>query len=201
MGAASSKTEETGRADKFLSAEELIAAYDALSAADKFKLDRSEGVRRGGTTFKRGELLHKAMCGAIFGDRRCPREVAVAAFLVQTMRSIASHERERLARNTPLHEVPREGEAAPAATAVSKAVDAMVVTETERATRSKDTVETILALFADDEVAQFILLGWIENCRGEALRELTGLSQSDLDYKIRCIRSKMRKHYPNGWTP
>lgn len=201
MGAASGKTEATGAADKFLSAEELIAAYDALSATDKLKLDRIEGIRRGGTGFKRGELLHKAMCGAIFGDRRCPRDVAVVAFLAQTMRSIASHERERLARNTPLHEVPREGEAAPAATAVSKAVDVMAVVEMERTTRSKDTVETILALFADDETAQLILLGWIDNCRGETLRELTGLNQSELDYKIRCIRSKMRKHYPNGWTP
>jgi hypothetical protein len=201
MGVASGKTEARGPAVKFLSAEELIAVFDALSDADKLKLDRIEAHRRGGTGFKRGDLLRTAMCDGILGKRHCPRDLPVIAFLAQTMRSIASHERERSARSTPLHEVPREGEAAPAATAVSKAVDAMAVTEMERTTRSEDTVETILAHFADDEVAQLIVLGWIDNCRGEALRELTGLSQSELDYKIRYIRTKMRKHYPNGWTP
>jgi len=201
MGAVSGKTEATDPPGNYLSAEELIAAYDALSVADKFQLDRIEGVRRGGTSFKRGELLHKAMCGAIFGERRCPRDTPVVAFLAQTMRSLASHERERLARSRPLHEVPREGEATPAPTAVTKAVDAIAIAELERMTRSADTVDSLLALFADDETAQLILLGWVDNCRGKALRDLTGLDQSALDYKIRCIKIKVRKHYPNGWTP
>ena len=149
---------------------------------------------------KQGELLHKAMCGAIFGERRCPCDLPVIAFLAQTMRSLASHERERLERTKPLHEVPREGETTPAPTPVTKAVNAMVIAEMERTTRSADTVETIFALFDGDETAQLVLLGWIDNCRGKALRDLTGLDQSGLDYKIRCIKAKMRKHYPNGWT-
>lgn len=201
MGAASDRTEVTELPDKWLSAEELIAVYDGLSAADKFKLDRIDGVRRGGTSFKRGELLHKAMCGAIFGERRCPRDVPVMAFLAQTMRSMASHERERLARTLPLHEVPREGEATPASTAIAKVIDAVAIAEMEHTARSADTVDTILALFKDDETAQLILLGWLDNCHGKALRDLTGLDQAGLDYAIRRIRVKMRKHYPNGWTP
>jgi hypothetical protein len=76
MGTASGK-----RKADHLSAEELITAYDGLSAADKFKLDRIDGIRRGGTGFKPGELLHKAMCGVIFGKRHCPRDVPVIAFL------------------------------------------------------------------------------------------------------------------------
>jgi hypothetical protein len=96
--------------------------------------------------------------------------------------------------------VPREGEATPAPTAVTKAVEAMAIAEMERTTLSTDTMETLLALFDGDETAQLILLGWIDNCRGKALRDLTGLDQSELDYKIRCIKTKVRKHYPNGWT-
>ena len=47
MGAACGTTEATDPPGKFLSAEELIAAYDAMTDTDKFKLDRIDAVRRG----------------------------------------------------------------------------------------------------------------------------------------------------------
>jgi hypothetical protein len=114
---------------------------------------------------------------------------------------MASHERERLALALPLHEVPSEGNPIPAATSVAKAVDAVAIAEMERTVRSADSVEAILAVFEGDEIAQLILLGWLENCHGKALRDVTGLDQTGLDYAIRRIKTKMRKLYPNGWTP
>lgn len=182
-----------------LSREELITAYGRLSAADKLKLDQIEAIRRGGTGFEPGELLHRALCSGVLGERHCPRSLPLIVFLAQAMRSMASHERERLSKLVSLHEVPREGQSD--ACPVLKQVDALAVVEMERKTRSAEVIDEILAIFKDDEKCQLILMGWIEGYRGEALRELTGLDQGGLDYAIRRIRSKMKKLYPNGWAP
>jgi DNA-directed RNA polymerase specialized sigma24 family protein len=183
-----------------LSAEEIGAAFGSLSAGDKLKLEAIEAIKRSGTRFKSGQLIHEAVCQAILGERKCPRGIAVMAFLVQTMRSIASHERERQRRFVPLVAVPREGEAGSAGPALSRTAESVAVREVERLAQSAETDETNLNMFDGDEKAQLVLMAWADGYRGKDLREVTGLDQAAVDYAAKRIRGKMRKLYPNGWT-
>src|SRR6266566_5995112 len=84
----------------FLGSEEVVVALDSLPAEEKLKLQAIEKVLLRGTDLSPGDLFHEAMCAAILGDRKCPRDVAPAAFIVQTMRSIANHQREKRLRET-----------------------------------------------------------------------------------------------------
>jgi hypothetical protein len=185
---------------EFLSTDELIGAVNALSPDDKFKLDAIEGIRRRGTGFGQGELLHEATCRTILGARACPRDVAVMAFLVETMRSIASHDRVQRKRFDAVGGTAQAGEdgegweAELPATAPSPEDDLLRKEEVA-------AVQAIFAEFDDYPDAQLVLLGWQDELRGAALREATGLDQGQLDYAIRRIRARMRKKYPQGWKP
>jgi DNA-directed RNA polymerase specialized sigma24 family protein len=173
-----------------LRADEIIGALDTLSPEDKLKLAGIEAIRRRGTGFRSGELIHEAVCRALLGSRRCPRDVPFMAFMAMTMRGIASHERKKR-RSTGLlgagaHDVPN-----------------MAASPEDQLIERQDAaaVQTLQDLFEDDPDAQLVLLGWQDGLRGAELREATGLNQGKLDYAIRRIRTRMRKAYPQGWMP
>jgi hypothetical protein len=88
-------------AGKVLDANEIVGAIGALSPDDKLKLAAIEAIRRRGTGFAPGELIHEAVCRALTGDRNCPLGVPFMAFMATTMRSIAGHDRERVAVQGP----------------------------------------------------------------------------------------------------
>lgn len=185
-----------GPADDYLSSDEIIAALDALSPDDKLKLEAIEAIRRRGTGLQRKELMHEAMCRALLGERNCPRSVPFMAFMAQTMRSIASHERERRRR---LHSLEEGERAVDPARGVS--ADALPATPEDilMAKQEAAAVQAIYSCFDDDSEAQLVLMGLEDGLRGAALREAAGLDQGQLDYAIRRIRTRMRKEYPQGW--
>jgi DNA-directed RNA polymerase specialized sigma24 family protein len=172
--------------DDLLTADEIIAALEALSADDKLKLDAIEAVRRRGTGFAAGELLHEAVCRALLGERNCPRGVAFMAFLAMTMRSIASHDRKQRRRLESVGVAARDAD--PSAMAPSPEDDLMQKQDAAAAQAIDDC-------FNDDPEAQLVLLGWRDGLRGAELREATSLNQRQLDYAIRRIRARMRKAY------
>jgi hypothetical protein len=184
--------------DDCLSAAEVAAALDALSRDDKLKLGAIEAIRRGGTGFGAVELLHEAVCRALTGERNCPRDVPFMAFLVETMRSIAHHERKRQRRSVSLTAEPHSGEpvegnqADPPATGASPED---ILAEKE----DSAIVQAIHGHFEDDPGAQLLLIGWALGLRGVALREETGLDQGALDYAGKRIRIRMRTLHPQGW--
>jgi hypothetical protein len=190
--------EAPAKAGECLGAAEIGAAFDGLSAEDRLKLDAIETVFRGGTGFGPNELIYEAVCRTLTGKRHCPRAVPFMAFMVETMRSIAHHERAKRRREVPLTLAPRQGGAAegPPDCASEQLTPEELLMEQE----SADAVQTIHEMFADDAEAQLVLMGWAEGHRGKALREATGLDQAALDYAAKRIRSRMRKQYPNGWT-
>jgi len=94
---------------KHLAPEEVLERLDSLSPQDKRRLKLIELRRLSGTDFKEGLLYQEAVCQAILGERRCPREVSFVAFLAQSMRSIASHRRKELARQVPITKVDGSG--------------------------------------------------------------------------------------------
>ena len=184
-------------ADDFLSADELSGAFEALSPDDKLKLAAIEAIRRRGTGFAAGELIHEAVCRMLTGERNCPRSVPFMAFMVQTMRSLASHDREKRQRTTPIDDATQP------AVSVSDQVGAPSAPSPEDHLMNKQESEAVQAIhgfFDDDEEAQLVLLGWMDELRGAELRKATGLNQSQIDYAKRRIRTRMTRAYPQGWN-
>jgi DNA-directed RNA polymerase specialized sigma24 family protein len=176
----------------FLDSEDISEAFGSLSPENRLKLHEIERVALRGTDLSPGDLLHEALCAAIMGERKCPRDVPFMAFIVQTMRSIASHHREKRLREradgVPLDRAdPMFSGAAP------DPEQAFINRE------SQDTVSAIHAAFEGDEETQLVVLGWSEGYRGKELRDFVGVDQAALDYAIKRIRRTMAKSYPNGW--
>jgi DNA-directed RNA polymerase specialized sigma24 family protein len=182
-----------------LETDEVGAAFDGLSPDDKLKVGAIEADQLGGTGFCKGDLVHEAVCRALTGRRKCPRDVAFMAFLVETMKSIASHAREKHRRVVIAADPPETANAA-----LSGAADPVSAPSPEDdlvARQEAAAVQKIYGHFEDDDEAALVLMGWADGLRGKALREATGLDQTGLDYAIKRIRSRMRKLYPNGWMP
>ncbi len=115
------------------------------------------------------------------GDRKCPRDVAFMAFIVQTMRSIASHHREKRWREPADGGAAQETQRAqPVFSTVTSDPEQMLI---ER--ESEDTVGAIYDCFPGDEQAQMVVLGWSEGYRGKELRDFVGVDQTALDYAIK----------------
>jgi DNA-directed RNA polymerase specialized sigma24 family protein len=178
-----------------LSGAEIGAAIEALSSGDKLKLAAIDDRMRGGTGLGRGDLVQEAVLRALDVSRKCPRSVSFMAFLVESMRSIAGHERAKNRRNVSLTEV---GEALNASVLdpaiLPRNAEDGLIDKQESA-----VVQTIHAEFNDDPEAQLVLMGWMDALRGAAMLEATGLNQGQFDYAAKRIRTKMRRLYPQGW--
>lgn len=199
MGTVGTSTEASGSPDEHLCPEDFNAKLAALSSTDKLKLAAIEDHLRRGTGMKPGDLQHEVVCRVWLGKRKCPVGVAVMAFFINAMKSIASHERARRKKQVPLHAVAREGQMAPAATAMASDAEAAAQLVLDRAAHSIETVDEIVAFFDGDEAAQFVIMAWSDGLRGTALRAETGLDQNAVDYAAKRIRKKMREKYPEGW--
>ena len=175
-----------------LDPDETLAAFQALSADEKLKLAAVEARLTSGTAYEPTELLRESLTRALLGRRRCPRDVPFMAFMIETMRSVAFHDRQRRARNETFE---NDGENAPAPSAMSGARPPTP----EETMMSDETVRTIQAHFEGDEKAGMLLLGWGAELRGRDLREFVGEDQPGLDYLIKRVRRTMIGLYPNGF--
>jgi len=187
--------------DDYLDADEISAGFEALSADDKLKLGAIETTRRSGTEFGPSELIQEALCRALLGKRKCPRDVTFMAFLVETMRSIASHAREERKRVSSLQEETMSAQISTASGNPGSHQETSNPEEHMIARQDSEHVQAIFDHFEDDQEALLVLMGWAEGLRGRALREATDLDQSALDYAGKRIRTRMRKLYPDGWRP
>jgi DNA-directed RNA polymerase specialized sigma24 family protein len=185
----------TGNAPKqdCLSSDEISAAFDGLSPDDRLKLRLIENHLLGGTGMSKGDLVHEAVCRSLTGRRNCPRHINFMAFLVETMKSIASHAREKRRRSPPVGELD--------ATSITEASDIALALSPEDQLIEKSRLQEIYGHFEDDGEAGLVLLGLADGLRGKELREFTGLDQPGLDYALKRIRKRMRNLYPNGCLP
>lgn len=172
-----------------LSIDEIQTVLSHLTADEMLKLSLIERRLVGGTSFSKGDLVHEAICKGLLGHRKWPRDVPTMAWIVQTMKSLASHARSA------------EQSAQQAEPDVALALAAPAPTPEEAAARTEAgaAIAAITAALADDEEAQLVLLGWADGLRGKPLRELVGCDQAKLDYAIKRVRQKAMFLYPDGW--
>jgi hypothetical protein len=185
-----------------LDVDEVLLALDSLPEDDKLRLRLLERRRLAGTDFAEGDLLHEAVCTAIFGSRKCPRGESFIAFLAESMRSIASHRRKELRRQVPLTRgaATDDADGDGGIDVEDPGLDpeeSLIAREDEH--RAADVLADLQKRLAEDEEAGLVLLGWDEELRGKALRDAVGVDQARLDYIIKRIRRVATKHYPKGW--
>ncbi|WP_288903030.1 hypothetical protein [uncultured Sneathiella sp.] len=173
-----------------LKADEIVAAFNQLASDELLKLTAIEVTLLSGTGLAKGDLLNEAVCRALSGQRKCPRKVSFMAFIVETMKSIASHAREKHSM-TDVTDAPSEA-------ANIDGTYLSSIPSPEETLISKSIIEEIYDLFKDDEEATLVIIGWADGLRGKALREETGLNQAKLDYAKKRIRTRMNERHPNG---
>jgi DNA-directed RNA polymerase specialized sigma24 family protein len=182
---------------RHLAPEEVLERLDSLSPEDKRRLKLIELRRLSGTDFQEGLLYQEAVCQVVLGERRCPRETAFAAFLAQSMRSIASHRRRELARQMPITREDLSGNPVD----LPIVADQLDPEETLIEREAADVVAEIYKLLEGDDEAQLTIMAIADGKKGKELRDELGIDQARFDYIMKRIRRAVAKKYPKGWSP
>lgn len=188
---AASKSEDT------LTTEEISAGIAALSDADQARI-RKVSVLLTGSSDAARDLRHDAIDRALAGERKrkCPRDVSIARFLCEVMRSIIWSQRNSDAARTKAEQVfvtdptseGRQGKVDPGPFAVLASEE-----ECQR------IIGAILNVFSDNDVAQTIAEGRMEGLTGEELCGLAGIDKKELATTHRLIRRRIEGAFPKGW--
>jgi len=180
--------------DEHLAPEEVLKKLESLSAEDKIRLRLIERRRRSGTDFPEGHLYRETICLALPGNRKCPRDVPLIAFLFQTMRSLASHRRAQLKRQESTSKTNREGHASELQIPTDQHNPETALIERE----DTDIVTAIYECLAGDDEAQFVIMALADGKKGKELRDEIGIDQAAYDYAMRRIRKALAKKFPKG---
>lgn len=141
------------------------------------------------------DLLYEALSRTLDGRRTCPRAVDVVRGLAEAIRSIASSSFKAAARHPELHAVDEvefeEGDN----TDCAEDPEQKMISDQEADRIRSD----IISLFNDDENAQTIVEGKMDGMAREELSELMGLHGQAYDSKLRLIRRRIDRAFPEGW--
>jgi DNA-directed RNA polymerase specialized sigma24 family protein len=159
---------------RHLAPEEVLERLDSLPPEDTRRLRLIERRRLSGTDFQDGLLYQEAVCQAIMGERLCPRETPLVAFLAQSMRSIASHRRRELARQVPITSEDRSGNPVNLPIAADQLDPEEMLIERE----ATDVVTDIYRLLEGDDEAQLTILAIADDKKGKELRDELGIDQA-----------------------
>jgi DNA-directed RNA polymerase specialized sigma24 family protein len=153
---------------------EVLAAIKALTIQEKSRLMKIAKARSRNSTYGPEDLIQEACLRVLDGSRTWPRQVPAVPFLAGVMRSIAWDWRRK---NDEEH------------------VDLDQIGSDDHAAAARIQLKELVALFEDDQVAQKIVLALIDGARGEELRVLSGLTQTEYESKRTKIRRRLEKFW------
>jgi DNA-directed RNA polymerase specialized sigma24 family protein len=159
------------RAETYSSAE-VVRVLKSLTTQHKIALTKIAKAYARKTSYGHEDLIQEAYTRVLGGVRGWPRTVAVVPFLCGVMRSIAWDWRiERHDETVEVEEIGYED------SSVATGIDA----------------QRIVGFFNDDPIAQTIIVAMMDGARGEELRELSGLTQTEYESKRTKIRRRLEK--------
>ncbi|OOY04592.1 sigma-70 family RNA polymerase sigma factor [Thioclava sp. F28-4] len=183
---------------KVLSRGELEEAIGEFSDADWMRI-RGAAQLYAVYPVEPEELIQEALCRAIAGTRKCPKDVSVVRFVAEAIRSIAHDELQKVEHQRDEVSVHDETIENPDAITPQEpgptAEERMISNEQTRGTENR-----LLELFEGDDEAQLIVLGMLTGTEGAELREVTGLDQTGFNSKRRYVRRKINNAIENGLT-
>ena len=171
---------------------EFVAALRALVPAEMLRLRKKAAYHAPGTGMEGDDLLQEAIRRALEEDgRNCPRDVPMPVFLDNAMRSIASGEREKYARESPADTddeedglIDREPDPSP-----SPAEAALARIELER------VVSRLQDVFADDPQAQAVLIGDMEGWTAEEIRDMENMDAKQYAAARKRVRRAVEREF------
>ncbi|MGH9890747.1 MAG: hypothetical protein ACREA0_01930 [bacterium] len=177
-----------------LRVDELRLAIDSFGDVDWIRLRKMAKFYARGRQMTWEDLLHEAICRALSGVCRCPRDVAPAVFLGNAMWSIASaSDKER--GHDPL-QLAESGEEDDEPHPAMEIVDPRG--SPEDFVMAREALEEIDVLFANDEAAQLVIMGQVDGLSPEEIQEVAGLNRTGYASVLRRIRRHIEKHESTG---
>lgn len=181
--------------ENYASTQEVEGALVSLSSANKARLRYAAQLRSIGLIGVDWEdLLSEAAARALSGARRWPKDVPFVAFMMQTVRSIASEEWHRLsmrgeALESDLHTSDdNQGESVLA----ELALDTL---SPERIAQARSALREIEELFTDDPEALSVIRGLAFGHSPEETQVEAGMSAVSYASTQRRIRRTLAKHF------
>jgi len=176
----------------YLDAAAFLTALRALGPADLLRLSKKSAYRAAGTGMKGDDLLHEAILSTLEEDgRNCPADVPIHVYLDNAMRSIASGEREKYARETPAGS--GHDEDGPIGSYADKrptpAVAALAHIELE------DVVNRLQNIFADDPQALAIVIGDMEGWSATEVKEIESMDDKQYATARRRVRRAIEREF------
>lgn len=191
---------ETLMKEDHASLEDVERAIVELTDVEAIRLEnvarfRALGLRGLGLGVNAEDLLQEAITRTIEGRRRWKREISFVKHLIETMRSISSHERERFRKakvKSPVREL--EGDESGLSSPLSwRAPDSEVIAA---ACQQKTA---IFERFAEDPTAEQVLDGLQAEMTGPEIQEVLEISQREYETVMTRIRRSIDRK--GGWRP
>lgn len=182
-----------------LDVDEVRDAVAALTTADLLRLRRVGGVYGVSIGVEGADLVNEAISRALGGVRACPRDVSFVVFLRNAMRSIASSERAKVKEEPMLESMTVALDDRPAVLdrpSIGRNAEETVLAREDAEGRLK----ALEKLFADDDDAQLVLLGDLDEMPAADIRAMNGWSEQDYASVRRRMRRKLSAAYPDGWV-
>ncbi|MCI0562397.1 MAG: sigma-70 family RNA polymerase sigma factor [Nitrososphaera sp.] len=178
--------------DAHLSSSEVRDALQALSDADNLRLGKIARRYALGCPMDADDLLSETTVAALDGNRKCPRDVPLIAFLAGGMKSIAYNEKRKVGnecRAVPIDDNPDNDP-------VLLLPDGGLSPEEEAMAKSE--ANAVFELFKGDDDVTMLLMGLYDDYAPD---EICGINHWDrITYN--SIRKRLRrgldKHFPAG---
>ena len=174
------------------SPDEIAALVRALTDAQWIRLRKASGYFAWVYDLDSDDLLQEAFCRALTGSRKCPKNVDLVKFLVETLRSIANGEADKVENKVEVIPVVQPGALVESAVDLEDSSEgqevAMMTAENDEAIR-----QALLGLFPNDPQARDLVDGILAGYEGEELRALTDLDQKGYASKRRFMRRTIDK--------
>ena len=182
-----------------LDIDEVRDAVAALTAADLLRLQRIGAAYGVSVGFEGMDLVNEAISRTLSGARACPRRVPFVVFLKNAMRSMASSERSKV-REEPMLESMSvgldDGPAVLDPPSIGRNAEEAVLARED----AEGRVKALEKLFADDEDAQLVLMGDLDEMPAADIRAMNAWSEQDYASVRRRMRRKLSAAYPDGWV-
>lgn len=169
-----------------LSESELKLAIDEMSDADWGRIDMSAKILSKIYQVDYKELQNESILRALDGRRKCPRDVSVAVFLANTMKSIASK----------LGLLPRKTDALQHNANVDMSDDVNHpdnISTPEKEAMALELLNDVVTLFEGDEEAEMFIMCEQDGMGKSEIKEALDIDTTQYDSIKKRIRRKYNK--------
>lgn len=191
--------------------EDVHQAIEALSKEDRYRLRKAAWICLPGTEYQQpAELIHEAIIRTMSASnggngRRWPKNVPFMAYMIQTIKGLADDSKESLPQKQTDHmeAMAIEGETSEDALGSSGHFNPDTPTQAieledvhRRQARAEADADLIDGRFVDDDEVMFIIMGHKDGMSAAAIREVSGMSQTQYETARKRLRRGLEKLFP-----